>query len=60
MTNRTLTVELKLYSDDVFEINVMDDESGMSRSFTQDTKDIEEKLGVEIMSWLDMMEVEEE
>jgi hypothetical protein len=32
----------------------------MTRTFTQDTPDIEEKIGVEVMSWLDMMTYEED
>lgn len=57
---KTLTVTLKLLDDDRFEVIVKDDESGLTETFNQDTPNIEEKIGVEVMSWLDMMTYEEE
>lgn len=59
MTKRTLTVELKLQDNDRFEVCVLDNESGMSRTFDQNTFNIDVAIGVEIMSWLDMMEVDD-
>lgn len=55
---RTLDVTRKLVNDDVFSVTIRDVESGLSETFDQNTHSIEEKIGVEIMSWLDMMEVE--
>ena len=60
MTERTLTVTLTLRDDEHFEICVLDNETGMNQSFNQDTLNIEEKIGVEVMSWLDMMEVDDD
>ena len=60
MTERTLTVTLTLRDDEHFEICVLDNETSMTQTFNQDTPDICEKIGVEVMSWLDMMEVDED
>lgn len=57
---RTLSVFLELMDNDRFEVIVQDNETGMTQTFTQDTPDIETKIGVEVMSWLDMMTLEEE
>ena len=57
---KTLTVTLKLLDNDRFEVIVKDDESGLTETFTENTSNIEEKIGVEVMSWLDMMTYEEE
>lgn len=57
---RTLSVFLKLLDNDRFEVIVQDNETSMTQTFTQDTPDIETKIGVEVMSWLDMMTYEEE
>lgn len=57
---RTLTVFLELLDNDRFEVIVRDNETSMTQTFTQDTPDIETKIGVEVMSWLDMMTYEEE
>lgn len=57
---RTLTVFLELLDNDHFEVMVLDNETSMGQTFTQDTPDICEKIGVEVMSWLDMMTCEEE
>lgn len=57
---RTLTVYLELQDDDRFEVIVLDNETGLSETFNQDTPDICEKIGVEVMSWLDMMMYEGE
>lgn len=57
---RTLSVFLKLHDDNHFEVIVQDNETSMTQTFNQDTPNIEEKIGVEIMSWLDMMTYEEE
>ena len=58
--DRTLSVFLKLHDDYCFEVIVQDNKTSMTRTFTQDTPDIEEKIGVEVMSWIDMMTYEEE
>lgn len=58
--DRALSVFLKLMDDDRFEVIVQDNETSMTQTFTQDTPDICEKIGVEVMSWLDMMTYEEE
>lgn len=57
---RTLTVTLKLQDDDRFEVIVKDDESGLTETFTENTPDICEKIGVEVMNWLDMMTYDKE
>lgn len=57
---RTLTVFLELQDNDRFEVIVQDNETSMTQTFNQDTPDICEKIGVEVMSWLDMMTYEEE
>lgn len=57
---RTLTVTLNLRNEEHFEICVLDNETGLNQTFNQDTPDICEKIGVEVMSWLDMMTYEEE
>ena len=57
---RTLSVTLKLQDDDRFEVIVLDNESGLSETFNQDTPDIETKIGVEVMCWLDIMTYEKE
>ena len=57
---RTLTVTLNLRDEERFEICVQDNETGMNQTFNQDTLNIEEKIGVEVMSWLDMMEVDDD
>ena len=59
MKIRELTVELKLYDENRFTITVLDNETGMVNAFNQDTPDLCEKVGVEVVSWLDMMESEE-
>lgn len=58
--DRTLSVFLKLMDDNRFEAIVQDNETSIAQRFTQDTPDIETKIGVEVMSWLDMMKYEEE
>lgn len=60
MTERTLSVFLNLQDDDHFEVIVQDNETSMTQTFNQDTPDIETKIGVEVMSWLDMMEVDDD
>ena len=57
---RTLSVFLELLDNNHFEVIVQDNETSMTQTFTQDTPDIETKIGVEVMSWLDMMTCEEE
>ena len=57
---RTLSVFLELQDDDRFEVIVKDDESGLTETFNQDTPNIEEKIGVEVMCWLDMMTYDKE
>lgn len=57
---RTLSVFLELHDDNHFEVIVQDNETSMTQTFNQDTPDIETKIGVEVMSWLDMMTYEEE
>lgn len=57
---RTLSVFLKLMDDDRFEVIVKDDESGLTETFTENTSNIEEKIGVEVMSWLDIMTYDKE
>lgn len=57
---RTLSVFLKLMDDERFEVIVQDNETSMTQTFNQDTLNIEEKIGVEVMSWLDMMEVDDD
>lgn len=57
---KTLTVTLKLLDDDRFEVIVKDDESGLTETFTENTSNIEEKIGVEVMCWLDMMTYDKE
>lgn len=57
---RTLSVFLELHDDNHFEVIVKDNETSMTQTFNQDTPNIEEKIGVEVMSWLDMMTYEEE
>lgn len=57
---RTLSVFLNLQDDNHFKVIVRDNETSMTQTFTQDTPDIETKIGVEVMSWLDMMTYEEE
>lgn len=59
MKARELTVALKLYDENRFTITVLDNETGMVNTFNQDTPDLCEKVGVEVVSWLDMMESEE-
>lgn len=58
--DRTLSVFLKLHDDYCFEVIVYDNNTSTTRMFTQDTPDIEEQIGVEVMSWLDMMTYEKE
>ena len=53
---RTLEVTLEQH----FSVTVLDNETGLSQTFDQNTPQIEEKIGVEVMSWLDMMDCEEE
>lgn len=60
MTERTLSVFLELHDDNRFEVIVQDNETSMTQTFNQDTPDIETKIGVEVMSWLDMMEVDDD
>lgn len=55
MTKRTLSVFIELHDDCGFEVIVQDDETSMTQTFNQDTPDIETQIGVEVMSWLDMM-----
>lgn len=57
---RTLSIFLELHDDNHFEVIVQDNETSMTQTFNQDTPDIEIKIGVEVMSWLDMMTYEEE
>ena len=57
---RTLSVFLELLDNDRFEVIVQDNETSLTQTFTHDTPDIETKIGVEVMSWLDMMTYEEE
>ena len=57
---RTLSVFLNLQDDNHFEVIVQHNETSMTQTFNQDTPDICEKIGVEVMSWLDMMTYEEE
>lgn len=57
---RTLSVFLKLMDDDRFEVIVKGDESGLTETFTENTPNIEEKIGVEVMCWLDMMTYDKE
>lgn len=57
---RTLTVFLELLDNDRFEVIVQDNETSMTQTFNQDTPDIETKIGVEVMSWLDMMTYDKE
>ena len=57
---RTLSVFLELQDDYRFEVIVKDDESGLTETFNQDTPNIEEKIGVEVMCWLDMMTYDKE
>ena len=57
---KTLTVTLKLLDDDRFEVIVKDDESGLTETFSENTSNIEEKIGVEVMCWLDMMTYDKE
>lgn len=57
---RTLDIKLRLLDNERFEVIIRDNESGLSETFTQDTPEIESRIGVEVMSWLDMMTYEEE
>ena len=57
---RTLSVFLNLQDDNHFEVIVHDNETSMTQTFNQDTPNIEEKIGVEVMSWLDTMTYEGE
>lgn len=57
---RTLSVFLNLQDDNHFKVIVQDNETSMTQTFNQDTPDIETMIGVEVMSWLDMMTYEEE
>lgn len=57
---RTLEVTLELLDEEHFTVTVLDNETGLSQTFDQNTPQIEEKIGVEVMSWLDMMDCEEE
>ena len=57
---RTLSVFLELQDDYRFEVIVKDDESGLTETFNQDTPNIEEKIGFEVMCWLDMMTYDKE
>lgn len=59
MEERTLTVRLRVDDDEHFSVKVTDDETGMSRTFDQDTFNIDVAIGVEIMSWVDSMCSEE-
>lgn len=60
MTKRTLTVELTLRDNDRFEVCVLDNETGLNNTFDQNTFNIDVAIGVEIMSWLDMMVVDDD
>lgn len=57
---RTLSVFLELHDDNHFEVIIQDNETSMTQTFNQDTPDIETKIGVEVMCWLDMMTYEED
>lgn len=53
---RTLTVDINVVDDDHFSVTVKDNESGISTTYDQNTHFIDEAIGVDVMSWVDMTE----